>query len=182
MRRGGGRAGSIERGSPMVNRLRTDQGVVVGSRGTETAADESHTSPHLDSRIARFAKLSGGPALLSWVPKLGVSAWSFVGFVAATIIVVLALAAVSEIMLPMTLAAVLAVIFKPLVGTLRGHWAKATLGADVVDLGPLATTTVLVIARTAVTRRLLRPGSRRRRSDLEVGHLMMRSDMHRRTT
>ena len=41
------------------------------------------------------------------------------GFVTATIIVVLALAAVSEIVLPLTFAAVLAVIFKPLVGTFR---------------------------------------------------------------
>jgi predicted PurR-regulated permease PerM len=41
--------------------------------------------------------------------------------VAATVIVVLALGAVSEIVLPMTFAAVLAVIFKPLVGTLRRH-------------------------------------------------------------
>ena len=55
------------------------------------------------------------------LPKLGVWAWSFVGFVAATIIVVLALAAVSEIVLPLTFAAVLAVIFKPLVGTFCRH-------------------------------------------------------------
>ncbi len=43
-------------------------------------------------------------------------AWSFVGAVAATIILVRALGAVSEIVLPLTFAAVLAVIFKPLVG------------------------------------------------------------------
>ena len=54
------------------------------------------------------------------LPKLGVWAWSFVGFVAATIIAVLALAAVSEIVLPLTFA-VLAVTFKPLVGTVRPH-------------------------------------------------------------
>jgi predicted PurR-regulated permease PerM len=36
--------------------------------------------------------------------------------VAATIILVLALGAVSEIVLPLTFAAVLAVIFKPVVG------------------------------------------------------------------
>ena len=55
------------------------------------------------------------------LPKLGVWAWSFVGVAAATIIAVLALAAVSEIVLPLTFAAVLAVIFKPLVGTFRRH-------------------------------------------------------------
>jgi hypothetical protein len=101
----------------MVDRLRTDQEIVVGSHGPETVADRSAGSPHGDSRAARSTRPSGGPPLLSWVPKLGVWAWSFVGFVAATIIVVLALAAVSEIVLPLTFAAVLAMIFKPLVGT-----------------------------------------------------------------
>ena len=58
------------------------------------------------------------PEILGWIPKLGVGAWSFVGFVVAMIIVVVALAAVSEIMLPLTFAAVLAIVFKPLVGSL----------------------------------------------------------------
>ena len=44
---------------------------------------------------------------LSSVPKLGVWAWSFVGVVVATAIVVTALAAVSEIVLPLMFAAVL---------------------------------------------------------------------------
>lgn len=66
-----------------VNRLRTDQEVVVGSRGPETTADESHSSPHLDSRIAALREAER-PALLSWVSKLGVWAWSLVGFVAAS--------------------------------------------------------------------------------------------------
>jgi hypothetical protein len=63
------------------------------------------------------------PAGPTRVPRIAVWAWSFVGVVAATIIVVVALAAVSEIVLPLTLAAVLAVIFKPaivVVATVRG--------------------------------------------------------------
>jgi len=67
-------------------------------------------------RAARPTGPRGGPAFLGWVPKLGIWAWSFVGVVAATIILVLALGAVSEIVLPLTFAAVLAVIFKPVVG------------------------------------------------------------------
>ena len=130
----------------MVDRLRTDQEVVVGSPGPATAADQSAGNPHRDSRAARSTRPSGGPPLLSWVPKLGVWAWSFVGFVAATIIVVLALGAVSEIVLPMTFAAVLAVIFKPLVGTLRRHRFKPTLAAGVVVLGLLALMTGVVVA------------------------------------
>jgi predicted PurR-regulated permease PerM len=59
----------------------------------------------------------GVPGLLGRVPRLGVWAWSFVGFVVAAIIVCIALGAVSEIVLPMTFAAVLAVVFRPLVGT-----------------------------------------------------------------
>ena len=48
---------------------------------------------------------------LGWVPKVGIGAWTFIGFVTATAIVVAALAAVSEIVLPLTFAAVLAVVF-----------------------------------------------------------------------
>ena len=80
------------------------------------------------------------------VPRLGVWSWSFVGLVAATIIVVAALAAVSEIVLPLTFAAVLAVIFKPLVGVLERHKFKPTLAAGVVVLGLLALMAGVVVA------------------------------------
>ena len=49
------------------------------------------------------------------VPRIGAWTWSFVGFVVATVIVATALAAVSEIVLPLVFAAVLAVVFKTLV-------------------------------------------------------------------
>ena len=70
-------------------------------------------------------------------PKVGAWAWSFVGFVVATIIVVVALAAVSEIVLPLTFAAVLAVVFKPLVGKLQRRGLKPSLAAGLVVLGLL---------------------------------------------
>ena len=47
------------------------------------------------------------------VPKLGIWAWCFVGVVIAAVIVAIVLGALSEIVLPMTFAAVLAIIFKP---------------------------------------------------------------------
>ena len=100
----------------MVDRLVTEQKIETESVGPATVADRSAGSPHRDLRAERSAGPRGGPALLGWVPKLGVWAWSFVGAVATTIILVLALGAVSEIVLPLTFAAVLAVIFKPLVG------------------------------------------------------------------
>jgi predicted PurR-regulated permease PerM len=65
-------------------------------------------------------------------------AWSFVGFVVAAVIVAIALGAVSEIVLPMTFAAVLAVVFRPLVGTLQRRGLKPTLAAGLVVLGLLA--------------------------------------------
>jgi putative heme transporter len=80
------------------------------------------------------------------VPKLGVLAWSFVGVVVATIIVASALAAVSEIVLPLLFAAVLAVVFKPLVRKLERHGLKPTLAAGLVVLGLLALMTVVVVA------------------------------------
>jgi putative heme transporter len=109
-------------------------------------ADESDTSAHPDRNAGRDPRPSDGPALLGWVPKLGVGAWSFVGFVVATIIVVVALGAVSEIVLPLTFAAVLAIVFKPLVGILQRHRLQPTLAAGLVVLGLLALMAVVVVA------------------------------------
>jgi hypothetical protein len=53
---------------------------------------------------------------VSSVPKLGILASSFVGAVAATAIVVTAFGAVSEILLPLVFAAVLAVPFTVIAG------------------------------------------------------------------
>jgi putative heme transporter len=60
--------------------------------------------------------------------------------------VAVALAAVSEIVLPMTFAAVLAVIFKPVVRTLQRHRWKPSRAAGVVLLCLLAVTGGVVIA------------------------------------
>ncbi len=69
------------------------------------------------------------------MPKIGVWAWSFVGVVVATIIIVTALSAVSEIALPLLFAAVLAVIFKPTAGSLERHGYKPSLAAGLIVLG-----------------------------------------------
>jgi predicted PurR-regulated permease PerM len=96
--------------------------------------------------IERGNKSSDLPGVFIWEPKLGVGAWSFVGFVVATAILVGALGAVSEIVLPMTFAAVLAVIFKPLVGVLKRHKLKSSAAAGLIVLGLAALTTGVVIA------------------------------------
>ena len=91
-------------------------------------------------------RLRRQPSIFSWVPKVGIGAWSFVGFVAACVIVVVALAAVSEIVLPMTFAAVLAVVFKPLVRFLERHGFKSTLAAGLIVLGLFALAIAVVVA------------------------------------
>ena len=109
-------------------------------------ADGSDTSAPPDRNAGRETRPDGGPVPLGWVPKLGVGAWSFVGFVVATVIVVVALGAVSEIVLPLTFAAVLAVVFKPLVGILQRHRVQPTLAAGLVVLGLLALMALVVVA------------------------------------
>jgi predicted PurR-regulated permease PerM len=83
---------------------------------------------------------------LGWVPKVGIGAWSFVGFVAASAIVVAALAAVSEIALPLTFAAVLAVIFQPLVERLERRKLKATYAAGLIVVALLALMVFVLVA------------------------------------
>ncbi len=83
---------------------------------------------------------------LDWIPKVGIGAWSFVGVVAATTIVVAALSAVSEIVLPLTFAAVLAVVFQPVVERLERHHLKASYGAGLIVIGLLALMTAVLLA------------------------------------
>lgn len=88
----------------------------------------------------------GEGKVLSWGPKLGIWSWSFVGVVVAVAIIVFALAAVSEIILPLTFAAVLAVCFKPLAGQLQRHGLKDSVAAVVVVIGLIALTMLVAVA------------------------------------
>jgi predicted PurR-regulated permease PerM len=87
-----------------------------------------------------------GAVPLTAIPKVGALAWTFIGVVIATIIVVTGFSAVSEILLPLLFAAVLAVIFKPLVGRLEGHRFKPSLAAGLIVLGLLVLMTVVMVA------------------------------------
>jgi putative heme transporter len=89
---------------------------------------------------------AGGRGLPPWVARVGVGAWSFVGLVAATVLACVALAAVSEIVLPLTLAAVLAVVFRPAVGRLERHGMRSTYAAGLVVAGLLALVGIVVVA------------------------------------
>ena len=101
-------------------------------------------SPGSESQPDRTADMATG--LLRRFPRFGVLAWSFVGIVVAGAIVVTALAAVSEIVLPLTFAAVLAVVFKPLVGVLTRRGWRPTLAACVVVVGLVVLMAGVVVA------------------------------------
>ena len=87
-----------------------------------------------------------GAVAVASAPKIGVLAWSFVGVVVATIIVVTAFSYVSEILLPLLFAAVLAVIFKPMVGSLQRRGLKPSLAAGLIVLGLLILMAVVLVA------------------------------------
>ena len=80
------------------------------------------------------------------MPRIGVWSWAFVGFTIAAVIVVIVLGAVSEIVLPMLFAAVLAIIFKPLVGVLERHKIKPSLAAGLIVLGLLLLMLAVLVA------------------------------------
>jgi putative heme transporter len=73
--------------------------------------------------------------LIGWGPKLGLWAWSFVGVVVAVTIVLFAVGAVSEIVLPLTFAAVLAVCFSPMAGGLVRRGLKPSAASGLLVLG-----------------------------------------------
>ena len=109
------------------------------SQTTERSEDGSRHDPP-------GGRTNGATGLVGRIPRVGVFAWSFVGIVVASVIVFTALAAVSEIVLPMTFAAVLAVVFKPLVGTLGRHGVKPSLAAGLVVLGLLVLMAGVIVA------------------------------------
>ena len=86
-----------------------------------------------------------GTGFLKRIPRLGVLAWSFIGAVIALGIVMSALGAVSEIILPLTFAAVLAIIFRPMSVRL-GQKVGASAGAGLVVLGLLLMMAVVIVA------------------------------------
>jgi predicted PurR-regulated permease PerM len=81
-----------------------------------------------------------------WSSQVGVVAWSFIGAVIAVAIVVGVLAAISEIVLPLLFAVVLAVLFKPSVSMLEARNVKPSLAAGMVVVGLVVAVVAVVIA------------------------------------
>lgn len=86
-----------------------------------------------------------GATRISAVPRLGLWAWTFVGVVVTLTIMAAVLAAVNEIVLPLTFAAVLAVVFKPVSARLTRRRLRPTAAAGLVVLGLLALATLVVV-------------------------------------
>jgi predicted PurR-regulated permease PerM len=84
-----------------------------------------------------------------WVWQLGIAGWAFVGMAAALAIVVHAFAAVSEVTLPLVLAALVAVGVKPWADALRDRRLAPGLAAGGVSLGLVAAG--VLVATAAVT-------------------------------
>ena len=102
--------------------------------------------PDESALAQRDERPDAGAVAVASAPKIGVLAWSFVGVVVATIIIVTAFGYVSEILLPLLFAAVLAVIFKPTVGSLERRGFKPSLAAGLIVLGLLLLMTVVMVA------------------------------------
>jgi hypothetical protein len=87
----------------------------------------------------------GDTGFLRRFPRLGILAWSFIGAVIALGIIMSALGAVSEIILPLTFAAVLAIIFRPTAVSL-GQKVGASAGAGLIVLGLLLMMAFVIVA------------------------------------
>lgn len=105
---------------------------------TEDRSVEADPSPY----DARKTPVVAGIGM----PRLGVWAWAFVGIVAATAIIVTAFAAVKEIMLPLTFAVVLAIIFKPMAVRLTRRGMRPGVAAGIVVLGLLGLMVLVAVA------------------------------------
>jgi predicted PurR-regulated permease PerM len=69
------------------------------------------------------------------MPRPELWAWTFVGLAAALTIVVVVVAPLNEILLPLTFAAVLAVVFKPAVTALTRWRVRPSVFTCVVEPG-----------------------------------------------
>jgi predicted PurR-regulated permease PerM len=67
--------------------------------------------------------------------RVGITAWTFIGVVVAVSIVVVALGVIAEVVIPVALAALLAVVFKPSADALVRRGVRPALAAGVVILG-----------------------------------------------
>jgi predicted PurR-regulated permease PerM len=75
------------------------------------------------------------PAQVRVVGRVGVAAWTFIGVVLMVAIVVVAVGFIAEVAIPVMLAALLAVVFKPAADWLLRHGLRPALAAVLVVIG-----------------------------------------------
>ena len=90
------------------------------------------------------ASKHAGAALPSWVARVGLFSWLFIGFVLAVGVLAVLSAILSAITVPVVLAACLAVVFAPAVTWLADHGLSRSLAAVAVLLGLVATVVLVV--------------------------------------
>ncbi len=72
---------------------------------------------------------SRGRALPAWFAQLARYGWGFLGIVGGLAVVVLGLAVLRELVIPLVLAAVFAIVFEPAVGWLAERRVPRSIGA-----------------------------------------------------
>jgi putative heme transporter len=93
--------------------------------------------------MSAVAQVVGGPAQ-RLLTRAGIAAWSAIGLVGVTAIVVALLSAISSVVLPLIFAAVLAVLFRPVAAWLEGRGLRPTLAAGAVVIGCVVAVAVVV--------------------------------------
>ncbi len=93
-------------------------------------------------------RMAGAPG---WLVRLGVRSWLLLGVFAAAAVVVVGLSAVSAVVMPILLAAVLGVLFRPLVDRGERHGIPRGAGSVLVLVAVLA----VVVGLTALSVRTL---------------------------
>ena len=93
-------------------------------------------------------RMAGAPG---WLVRLGVRSWLLLGFLAVVAVVVVGLSAVSAVVMPILLAAVLGVLFRPLVDRGERHGLPRGAGSALVLVAVLA----FVVGLAAVSVRTL---------------------------
>jgi predicted PurR-regulated permease PerM len=79
------------------------------------------------------------------IARAGITAWSTIGLVGVTAIVLTLLSAISSVVLPLIFAAVLAVIFRPVAAWLEVRGLRPSLAAGTVVIGCVVAVGVVVV-------------------------------------
>src|SRR5207342_2359870 len=107
----------VRRGHPVLPMMLLDGGGTT-RRGTPMAGDSaqrgSGQAPAGTSETPAGSR-TAGPSLPWWVPPVGRSAWLLVGIAILVAIVLLVLGLISDLLIPLTFAAILGAVFVPLV-------------------------------------------------------------------